>query len=312
MNDQAASLRVIRGGSGATTVPRAPIQRERAIAITGGKGGVGKSSITANLAVAYAATGAKTLVVDADLGMADLNLLLGVAPDLSLLDALQGTPIADVLVQAHGITLLPALNGSSGLANLGPAARARALALIESLATKFDTLILDIAAGIGAVQTSFAGAASDTIVVVTPEPLSMADAYACLKVLRTEHGVERAYLLPNRVTSSAQADQITSSLSALVDRFLDLEVIALPAIPLDPWLVESSRDGIPVVLARPDAPSSRAIRQVARTLDSLVAPDRQQSAGRRFWHRMFETGESASAAADGSAPTTTEAGDPKL
>ena len=230
MNDQAASLRVIRGCSCAKTLPRAPIQRERAIAITGGKGGVGKSSITANLAVAYAATGAKTLVVDADLGMADLNLLLGVAPDLSLLDALQGTPIADVLVQAHGITLLPALNGSSGLANLGPAARARALALIESLATKFDTLILDIAAGIGAVQTSFAGAASDTIVVVTPEPLSMADAYACLKVLRTEHGVERAYLLPNRVTSSAQADQITSSLSALVDRFLDLEVIALPAI----------------------------------------------------------------------------------
>src|SRR5262245_63783571 len=113
MTDQAATLRVINGGSKA-----APARR--AIAVSGGKGGVGKSTIALNLAIAYAQAGARTLMVDTDLGMADLNLLLGVAPEKSLLDALGGTPVEDVLVSAHGISLLPALNGSYLLSTVGP------------------------------------------------------------------------------------------------------------------------------------------------------------------------------------------------
>jgi flagellar biosynthesis protein FlhG len=192
-----------------------------------------------------------------------------------------------VLVSAHGVQLLPGLNGSYLLATLGPAARRDAFALIESLTGRFDTLVLDIAAGIGATQTAFAGAASDTVVVVTPEPLSMADAYACLKVLKTEQGVDHAYVLPNRVTSRDQADEIVARLGALVDRFLDLELIPLPGIPADPHLSESARAGIPVVIDRPDCPSARAIKNVARALDALVGPERRPDSARRFWHRMF-------------------------
>ena len=115
MSDQAATLRVIRNGDAPSTVA----QRERAIAVTGGKGGVGKSTVALNLAMAYAARGANALMVDTDLGMADLNLLLGVAPGRSMLDVLNGTPVEEALVAAHGIHLLPALNGSYLLATMG-------------------------------------------------------------------------------------------------------------------------------------------------------------------------------------------------
>jgi flagellar biosynthesis protein FlhG len=268
MKDQAATLRVIRGEKS----PSGPIKvvpPRRAIAVSGGKGGVGKSTVALNLAVTHSLMGAKTLIVDTDLGMADLNLLLGVAPDRNVLDALGGANIEDVLQHAHGISLLPALNGSYVLSNLGPSAQARILDMIASLASKFDTLVVDIAAGIGQIQTTFASATTDTLVVVNPEPLSMADAYAALKVLSTEQGVKHAYIVPNRVTSRAQADEVVARLSALVNRFLDLKVTALPYIPADPSVSESAQIGVPLAINAPDSPAARAIRQIVRVLGAL-------------------------------------------
>jgi flagellar biosynthesis protein FlhG len=268
MSDQAATLRVIRGGD-KTSGPIKTVPPRRAIAVSGGKGGVGKSTVALNLAVTHALMGARTLIVDTDLGMADLNLLLGVAPERNVLDALGGASIEDVLQEAHGISLLPALNGSYVLSNLGPSAQGRILEMIGSLASKFDTLVVDIAAGIGQIQTTFASATTDTLVVVNPEPLSMADAYAALKVLSTEQGVKHAYIVPNRVISRAQADEVVARLSALVNRFLDLEVTALPYIPADPSVSESAQIGVPLAINKPDSPAARAIRQIVRVLGAM-------------------------------------------
>lgn len=266
MTDQAATLRVLRGGKSSSVVPP-----RRAIAITGGKGGVGKSTVSVNLAIAHAQAGAKVLLVDTDLGMADLNLLLGIAPEHSVLDALGGMPIRDILVEAHGIHVLPALNGSYLLSTLGPAGLRRVLDMVQELASEFDTAIVDVAAGIGLAQTTFAGAVSDALVVVNPEPLSMADAYACLKVLSVEQGVRHAYVVPNRTVSRAQADEVAARLGALVSRFLDLELTTLPSIPADMCVGEAAQIGVPLVIHAPDSPAARAVRNLTRTL-SVFAP----------------------------------------
>jgi flagellar biosynthesis protein FlhG len=278
MTDQAATLRVIHGERPASTtqiVPIVPATPRRAIAVSGGKGGVGKSTIAVNLAIAYAQLGARTLVVDTDLGMADLNLLLGVAPNKSLLDVLGGTPVEEVLVQAHGIDLLPALNGSYLLATVGPATQQRILDVITSLASRFDTLVVDVAAGIGQSQTTFAGATTDAIVVVNPEPLSMADAYACLKTLAIQQRVRHAYVLPNRVSSRTQADELCGRLRALVTRFLDIEITSLPFVPADLCVAEAAQCGTPLLVHAPGSPAARAIRQLPRALSAL-APESAQ------------------------------------
>jgi len=262
VSDQSEPLRLVPGVTRDQEPPR------KSIAITGGKGGVGKSTVALNLALALAQQRARTLLVDTDLGMADLNLLLGVAPEKSLLDALAGAELHDVLVEVHGIHLMPALNGSYLLATLGPSGAGRIMNLITEAMERFDSLVIDVAAGIGVSQTTFGSAGSDSIVVVNPEPLSMADAYACIKVLAVERSLEHVYVLPNRVTSRFEADDLVHSLGALVRRFLDIEMTALPPIPADPAVAESARVGIPLLAYRPDSPAARAIRQVERALSN--------------------------------------------
>lgn len=234
--------------------------------MAGGKGGVGKSTIALNLAIANAQAGARTLLVDSDLGLAGLNLLLGVAPMRTILDALGGVPIDEVLLRTHEIELLPALNGSYLLSTLGAATQQRILDLIASLRDRFDRVVIDIAAGIGRAQTAFAGATKATIIVVGPEPSSVAGAYACLKVLASEQQLRHAYIVPNAVESAGQAHDLVGQLGALVARFLDIELTAMPRIPIDPTVGEAARQGVPLLVHAPRAPAALAIRQLLSAL----------------------------------------------
>ena len=265
--DQAQGLRARRGD----LVPF-EVRRRRVVAVTGGKGGVGKSTLSVNLSVAWGQRGARVLTVDGDAGMADLNLLLGVAPPTSVADLLAGTPAEKVLVPAHGIHLLPALNGSYALANLDDAARARVFAALSDLAPRFDTLLIDTAAGIGAGTMGLAGAAADVVVVARAEPLSLADAYACIKVLAQREKVQRFLILANDVRSPSDADEVYGRLRVLVERFLGVEIVPLPPVPHDPLIREAAACGQPVVGLAPDAPSSRAILHVTRCIDLLARP----------------------------------------
>ncbi len=268
-------------------------RQDRTIAVTGGKGGVGKSTVSVNLAITFAQRGARTLALDADLGMADLNLLLGVAPARSLVDVAHGLPVEDALVDVLGIHLLPALNGSDELVRMNKEQRQGLLKAMSSLADLFDTIIVDVAAGIGPNQCAFAGAAADVIIVSTPDPLSMANAYSCLKVLSQRESVRHAYVIPNRVRNEAEAADVVGGLSTLVARFLDIKLTTLPHVPYDRTVPEAGATGVPIVVSHPDAPASRAIRKIARTLDSLAGPDSTQDVARLFWKRAFKNVESA-------------------
>jgi len=280
--DQAISLR----GSGRPVTPIA--NHSRVVSVTGGKGGVGKSMVAVNLAVLYGQRGSRTLAFDGDVGMADLNLLLGVAPTRSLLDVVYGHPVEDVLVKAHGIHLLPGLNGSFTLANLDETSRHALFAAVDSLEDKFDTLVVDTAAGIDQMTVDLAGAASQVIVVANPEPLSLADAYASLKALRQRQALTRAFVLPNRVRTPSEADEVFGRLSALADRFLGISLAPLPAVPFDPSVTDSAAAGVPHVIMNPDAPASRALKLVVRRLDALARPDDRAGALRLFLNKSLK------------------------
>jgi flagellar biosynthesis protein FlhG len=264
-------------------------KRRRFIAVTGGKGGTGKSTIAVNLAATYARQGSRVLLVDADLGMADLNLLLGVAPNRSIFDLLHGKSFESVLAKTHGVYLLPSLNGSYQLANLDASVRDRFLSLIEKACIEFDTVIIDTAAGLGANSIDFAAMASEVILVTSSAPASLADTYACLKVLSSYKGLERAYILPNGVSSLEEAKIVFSQLASLSDRFLlSLSLHSLPAILFDNEMNTAAANGIPMVCYKPEANVSRALRLVAHRLDLLATANPKKLRG-----YLTQTGELA-------------------
>jgi len=239
------------------------------LAFTGGKGGVGKSFVSANASVWMARNEMKTLTVDGDFAMADLNLLFGLAPERSVLDVLRGMPIDAVLEQAHGIDLLPGLNGNSMLANLDPAQAASIYVEIESLRDQYDTTVIDAPAGLSDVGIEMCALASHVVLVLSPEPTSLADAYACLKALTARAGLDRAFVVVNRAESEGDAHDAFNRLEALVSRFLGVELCELPYIPADRRAATACALGSPVLLQYPDAPASRALSAMFSTLVAM-------------------------------------------
>lgn len=256
--------------------------RKRFLAVSGAKGGIGKSTLSVNLAYAFAKKHSKVAVVDGDMGLADLNLMLGVAPDRSIADLAQGMPVSDCLVDAHGFSLLAGLNGSYDLANAGNAALGRILDGVRQLSERFETVIIDSPAGIEKNAVEMASEAREIILVVTPQPASIADAYGCAKVFHVRHDVERLYLLVNNVRSEQQGQEVVEQMKALGGQFLpELQFEALPFVPHDATLSHYAALGVPALAVTPDAPGCRAITKVARALDVLAQDPEFESEGGR-------------------------------
>lgn len=250
---------------------RALKRSRRFLAVTGGKGGVGKSTVAVNLAVAYANRGARVLLVDGDLGMADLNLLLGVAPAVGVREFFEGAPLESVLASAHGLHLLPGTTGSYALANLGPAPRRRLLAALAALGGRFDTIIIDAAPGISEGNVALSAAAAEVLLVSQNQPTALADAYACLKALARRHSLRRAFLMMNSARNLPEAEEAGVRLSAMAARFLNVELLSLPAVPYDPEFDTCAAEGLPFLLRHADTLAGRALHVVARRLDQLSA-----------------------------------------
>ncbi|MFQ3250098.1 MinD/ParA family protein [Glaciecola sp.] len=251
----------------------------KVMAVTGGKGGVGKTNVSLNLAISLAKKGKRVMVLDADLGLANVDVLLGLRVDKNLSHVLKGEcTLDDILVTGpHGVKIAPATSGSQSMAELGSTEHAGLIRAFSELRTEIDVLIVDTAAGISDMVMSFSRAAQDVVVVVCDEPTSLTDAYALIKILNREHGVFKFKVVANMVRSDKEGKELFSKLSKVTGRFLDVALELVGVIPFDENIRKSVRKQAAIVDAYPSSPAAVAIASLAEK--SMMWPIPEQPGG---------------------------------
>ena len=237
--------------------------KPRSLAVTSGKGGVGKSCIALNLSVAMARLGQRVLLIDADLGLGNIGILMGLSPDYTVEDVLQGrcSPEQAVVEGPEGIAVLAAASDREArFWEIGELTERGELAEFEA---GFDFVIVDTGAGIAAKVVDFVAAADEALILVTPEPTSIADSYATLKVLLHKRPELHLKLLVNMAESAVEAGDLQEKFQEIVQRFLEAEIDNRGYIPLDRYVREAVKRQIPFVLADPPSPAAEALVQLA-------------------------------------------------
>lgn len=267
----------------------------KVIAVTSGKGGVGKTSLSVNLGVSLARMGNGVMLLDADLGLANVDVLLGLSPKLNLSHVLDGqATLEEVLVQGPGgMHIVPAASGMQRMAELSSAEHAGLIRSFSELSHDINYLIVDTAAGISDSVMSFARASREVIVVAVDEPSSITDAYALVKVLNRDHGVQRFNVVANRVRSPQHGQQLFEKLSRVTGRFLDLTMDYTGAIPEDEALRKAVQRQKTVVEMYPGSPSGKAFDQLARRVDNWPMPSAAEGYLEFFVERLIQYGSSA-------------------
>lgn len=265
-------------------VPPSSRPRRRIVAVTSGKGGVGKTNIVTNLAIALARQGIRVLVVDGDLGLANVDLLLGIAPQYDLQDVILGTrSVADVVLEGpDGIRILPASSGVEELANLD---EYRTEVLIRSLAElerDVDLILIDCPSGIGRNAVSLAQVADPILVVTTPEPTAFSDAYAMIKVLSRRSLRSVPVLIVNEADSEEEAAGVAKRVQQVAKRFLNLDVEYWGAILADESVPKSVLRQEPFLSTYPYSPAASCIYALARRVLGMSATDPSSSPSGTF------------------------------
>jgi flagellar biosynthesis protein FlhG len=243
----------------------------RVLAVASGKGGVGKTNISVNLALALAQEGQSVLLMDADLGMANIDVMLNIRPQYDLYHVITGEKTLDeVIIEGPlGIGIIPAASGVGRMADLSVLEHAGLIRAFDEISRKVDTLVVDTAAGISDSVVSFSRAAQEIIVVVCDEPASITDAYALIKVLSLEHGIRRFQILANMVADAEHGRRLYARLANVAGSFLDVSLGYVGAIPLDERLKAAVRSQTPVLLSYPHSASGVAFQVLGRRVKSL-------------------------------------------
>ncbi len=246
----------------------------RVIAVTGGKGGIGKTNVSVNLSLALAKLNRRVVLLDADLGLANVDVLLGLEARKNLADVLNGDcSLTDIMVPGPGgIRVVPAASGVRTMTSLGPREHSGIIQAFSDVDDQLDVLVVDTAAGISEAVTSFVHAAQEVLVVVCNEPTSITDAYALIKVLNRDHGIFKFNILANMVHSPQEAQQLFRKLAAVADRFLNVALKLSGAIPYDEMLRKSVQKREPVCLAYPRSKAALAFKELARQVDDWPLP----------------------------------------
>ena len=265
----------------------------RVIAITGGKGGVGKTNVSVNLAASLAEMGKRTLLMDADLGLANVDVLLGLTPKFTLADLVaHRCQLEDVLLEGpDGLLIVPASSGFRHMAELSSAEPVGLVNVFSELQRQLDVMVVDTAAGITDSVLTFCQAAQDTVVVVCDEPASITDAYALIKVLSRERGVDRVHVIANMVRDPNEGRKLYEKLARVCERFLgDVALHYMGAVPQDDWLRRAVQRQQAVVKAYPGSPAARAIADIARTTARWQPPVGARGNVEFFVERMISRG----------------------
>ncbi|WP_369975264.1 MinD/ParA family ATP-binding protein [Xanthomonas bundabergensis] len=273
-----------------------PLGPVRTIAVTGGKGGVGKTNISVNLSMALADMGKRTLLLDADLGLANVDVLLGLTPKFTLADLVAGRcTLEEVLIDMpNGLMVVPAASGRRHMAELPPAQHVGLVNVFSELQRELDVMIIDTAAGITDSVLTFCQAAQDAVVVVCDEPASITDAYALIKVLSRERGVDRVQIVANMVRDLNEGRLLYDKLSRVCEKFLgDVSLNYLGCVPQDDWLRLAVQRQQPVVKAYPSSPSAQAIAEIARRTSRWQAPTVPRGNVEFFVERIIQRGVAA-------------------
>jgi flagellar biosynthesis protein FlhG len=247
---------------------RVRTRRARVIAVTSGKGGVGKSTFALNLAVSAARHYGRVTLVDADLGLANLDVMCGVSPKMGLADVLRkGRELSEVTVKTpHGVDLIPGASGIAYLADLPDEDRVRFLTLLETVERDTDLLIIDTGAGISRNVIRIAAAADDCFVVTTPEPTSITDAYAAIKLVSRCGGHGALRLVVNQTSSPGEARQVAGRIASVSRRFLGVKVEQAGHVLFDQKASRAVVARRPLVSAFPGSPAAICISTIARRL----------------------------------------------
>lgn len=245
----------------------------KTIAVSGGKGGVGKTNIAVNISLELLRNHKSVLLLDADLGMANVDIMLNLKPKFDLYHFVTGQcELEDIIIKGPlGLDIVPAASGIGKMAQLSSFEQATMIKALSDLEKRYDVLVVDTASGIAPSVISFAKAAQEIVVVMCDEPASMADAYALIKVLNKEHGVKRFQLLANMVKNPEQGKAMYSRLTEVADNYLNVFIGYLGSIPVDEKLREAIRLRAAVTQKYPYSSSSIAFQKITKRLIDLPA-----------------------------------------
>jgi len=264
-------------------------KNSRVIAIASGKGGVGKTNLAVNLALSLARRGLNVALLDADLGTANVDVVLGIQPRYHLQHVVTGQKtLAEIIVEGpYGLQIIPGASGLPDLVDLPDAQREALLRSLLVLNGRVDVMLIDTGAGVGRNVVQFVLAAGEALLVTTPEPTAIVDAYALMKVLAGYQLPVAINLVINCVRNRPEGDTTVRKLAAVAEQFLGRRVHALGALPYDPSVLEAVRAQVPFVQSRPRSPISQAIQRIGEQLCMIPSETQDSSAIGRFFRYLL-------------------------
>lgn len=268
----------------------------KVIAVTGGKGGVGKTNLSVNLSIALAQMRRRVVLMDADLGLANVDVLLGLHAQYTIADVLDGSrSLREVMINGPGgIKVVPASSGIQQMVALSPQEHAVLIHAFSELSDQLDALIIDTAAGISDTVVSFVSAAQEVIVVVCDEPSSITDAYALIKLLNAEHGIFRFRVVANMTRSNQEGMNLFTKLNTVCERFIDASLQYMGNIPFDENVRKAIQKRQPIVQFAPRSRAANAIKTLAQKVDDWPVQTLPRGHLEFFIERLLQTSNASS------------------